>query len=145
MRKLIFAVSLLALGASVAQADPVKERQALMKERGKLVATLSKMVKGQEAFDSAAVMAALQALEANAEKTDVAALFPAGTDGGDTEAAPKIWQDMEGFTAAEDKYLATVKAAVSAAPADIDALKAQFGAIGASCGACHQNFRLKKG
>ena len=52
---------------------------------------------------------------------------------------------MPGFKAAEDKYLADVKAAASAAPADVDALKGQFGAIAANCGACHQNFRIKKG
>lgn len=145
MRKLVLAISLLALGASVAQADVVTDRQALMKERGKLVGALSKVVKGQEPFDGAAVMAALKALEANAEKTDVAVLFPAGTDKGDTEASPKIWEDMDSFKAAEDKYLEATKAASSAAPADVDALKAQVGAIGASCGACHQSFRLKKG
>lgn len=145
MRKLLLAISLLALGASAAQADAIKDRQALMKERSKLAGALSKVVKGEEPFDAAAVMAALQALQANAEKTDVAALFPAGTDQGDTEASPKIWQDMEGFNAAEDKYLATVKAAAASAPADADALKGQLGAIGADCGACHQSFRLKKG
>lgn len=145
MRKLLLAISLLALGASAAQADAIKDRQALMKERGKLAGALFKVVKGEEPFDAAAVMAALQALQANAEKTDVAALFPAGTDQGDTEASPKIWQDMEGFNAAEDKYLATVKAAAASAPADADALKGQLGAIGADCGACHQSFRLKKG
>ncbi len=144
MRKLLLAISVLALGASAVHADPIKDRQALMKERGKLVGTLAKVVKGQEPFDAAVVLTTLQALQANAEKTDVVALFPAGTDTGDTEASPKIWQDMEGFKAAEDKYLAAVKAAAAASPADVDALKAHVGTIGADCGACHQAFRLKK-
>lgn len=145
MRKLILAISMLALAGSAAFADPVLDRQALMKERGKIVGSLNKVVKGEEPYDAAAVLSALQALQANAEKFDVAALFPEGSDKGDTTAAPKIWQDMPGFKAAEDKYLADVKAAVSAAPADVDALKPQFGAIAANCGACHQNFRIKKG
>jgi cytochrome c556 len=34
---------------------------------------------------------------------------------------------------------------VTDAPADVDALKAKFGAIGASCGACHETFRVRKG
>lgn len=145
MRKLILAISMFALAGSAAFADPVLDRQALMKERGKIVGSLNKVVKGEEPYDAVAVLSALQALQANAEKFDVAALFPAGSDDGDTTAAPKIWQDMPGFKAAEDKYLADVKAAAAAAPADVDALKPQFGAIAANCGACHQSFRVKKG
>ncbi len=145
MRKLILAISLLAFAASTAFADPILDRQALMKERGKLVGALSKVVKGEEAFDAASVLASLQALQVNAEKFDVDALFPAGSDQGDTTASPKIWEDMAGFKAAEDKYLADVKAAVAAAPADADALKAQFGTIASNCGTCHQSYRVKKG
>ncbi|RWO90302.1 cytochrome c [Mesorhizobium sp.] len=145
MRKLVIAISMLALAASAAFADPVLDRQALMKERGKIVGGLSKVVKGEEPFDAAAVLTQLQALQANAEKFDADALFPAGSDTGATTASPKIWQDMAGFNAAEDKYLADVKAAVAAAPADADALKAQVGAIGSDCGTCHQGYRIKKG
>lgn len=145
MRKLVIAISMLALAGSAAFADPILDRQALMKERGKIVGGLSKVVKGEEPFDAAAVLTTLQALQANAEKFDADALFPAGSDTGDTTAAPKIWQDMAGFKAAEDKYLADVKAAVAAAPADIDALKSQINTIGGDCGTCHQSYRVKKG
>ncbi|MEI9414392.1 c-type cytochrome [Mesorhizobium sp. Cs1321R2N1] len=145
MRKLVIAISMLALAASAAFADPVLGRQALMKERGKIVGGLSKVVKGEEPFDAAAVLTQLQALQANAEKFDVEALFPKGSDTGDTTAAPKIWEDMAGFKTAEDKYLADVKAAVAAAPADLDALKTQIGTIGSDCGTCHQGYRVKKG
>ncbi|AGB47279.1 cytochrome c [Mesorhizobium sp. CO1-1-7] len=145
MRKLVIAISMLALAASAAFADPILDRQALMKERGKIVGGLSKVVKGEEPFDAAAVLTQLQALQANAEKFDVEALFPKGTDTGDTTAAPKIWEDMAGFKATEDKYLADVKAAVAAAPADVDALKTQIGTIGSDCGTCHQGYRVKKG
>ncbi|MER8845234.1 MULTISPECIES: c-type cytochrome [Mesorhizobium] len=145
MRKLVIAISMLALAASAAFADPILDRQALMKERGKIVGGLSKVVKGEEPFDAAAVLTQLQALQANAEKFDVEALFPKGTDSGDTTAAPKIWEDVAGFKAAEDKYLADVKAAVAAAPADVDALKTQIGTIGSDCGTCHQGYRVKKG
>ncbi|MBZ9720289.1 cytochrome c [Mesorhizobium sp. BR1-1-3] len=146
MRKLVIAISVLALAASAAFADPILDRQALMKERGKIVGGLSKVVKGEEPFDAAAVLTALQALHANAEKVDVDALFPAGSDtGGDTTASPKIWEDMAGFKATNAKYVADVKAAAAAAPADVDALKAQFGAIGSDCGTCHQTYRVKKG
>lgn len=145
MRKLVIAISMLALAGSAAFADPILDRQALMKERGKIVGGLSKVAKGEEPFDAAAVLTTLQALQANAEKFDADALFPAGSDTGDTTAAPKIWQDMAGFKTTADKYLVDVKAAVAAAPADIDALKLQINTIGSDCGTCHQTYRVKKG
>ncbi|WP_214473321.1 cytochrome c [Mesorhizobium sp. dw_380] len=145
MRKLVIAISMLALAGSAAFADPILDRQALMKERGKIVGGLSKVVKGEEPFDAAAVLTQLQALQANAEKLDVDALFPKGSDAGDTTAGPKIWEDMAGFKSVEDKYLAHVKAATAAAPADVDALKVQINTLGGDCGTCHQTFRIKKG
>ncbi len=145
MRKLILAISMLAFAGSAAFADPILDRQALMKERGKIAGELSKVVKGETPFDAAAVLTALQALQANAEKFDADVLFPAGSDTGKTTASPKIWQDMAGFKADGDKYLADVKAAVAAPPADVDAFKAQFNTIGGDCGTCHQTYRVKKG
>ena len=146
MRKLILAISVLALGSAAAQADPISDRQALMKERGKLVGGLAKMVKGEQPFDADAVLAALKGLEANAEKFDADALFPKGSEeGGETTAAPKIWEDMAGFKAAEDKYLADIKSAVAAPPADVDALKVEIGKIGSDCSSCHEAYRIKKG
>ena len=144
MRKLVIAISMLSLAASAAFADPILDRQGLMKERGKLVGGLSKIAKGEADFDAAAVLTALQALQVNAEKIDVDALFPAGSDSGDTTASPKIWQDMAGFKTTNEKYVADVKAAVAAAPADVDALKAQIGTLGNDCGTCHQTYRVKK-
>ena len=144
MRKLVIAISMLAFAGTAAYADPILDRQALMKERGKIAGGISKVVKGEDPFDAAAVLAQLQALQANAEKFDADALFPKGSDTGDTTAAPKIWEDMAGFNAAEDKFLADTKAAVAAAPADADALKTQLGVLGGDCGACHQTYRIKK-
>ncbi|RWO30373.1 MAG: cytochrome C556, partial [Mesorhizobium sp.] len=46
MRKLILAISMLAFAGSAAFADPIQERQAIMKERGKIAGQLSNVVKG---------------------------------------------------------------------------------------------------
>jgi cytochrome c556 len=144
MRKLILAISMLAFAGSAAFADATLDRQALMKERGKIVGALSKVVKGEQPFDAAEVLAALQALEANEGKMDIDTLYPAGSDVGDTTASPRIWEDMAGFKAENAKYLANVKAAVAAAPADVDALKTQMGVLGSDCSSCHQSYRIKK-
>ncbi|MGB3899896.1 MAG: cytochrome c [Mesorhizobium sp.] len=146
MRRFLVAVSILAFAASAASADAISDRQALMKERGKIVGTLAKMTKGELPFEAAEVKNALQALQANAERFDADALFPAGTEtGGETTVSPKVWEDMTGFKAAEDKYLANVKAANAAPADDLDTLKTQLGTVGGDCAACHKAFRIKKG
>lgn len=144
MRKFLLAFSAIALTFGAAHADPIAEREALMKERGRTIGALAKMAKGETPFDAAATMAALQTLSANAEKgLDVDALWPAGSQG-DSEASPKIWEDSAAFKAEAEKYKAAVDGAVAAAPADVAALQASVGAIGKECGACHEVYRLKK-
>lgn len=144
MRKLILAISTVALAVSAAYADPVADRKAIMKERGGLIGGLAKMAKGETDFDAAAVATALEGLKANEAKVDIAALFPAGSDTGDTTASPKIWQDMAGFSAANDKYKAAVDAAAAAPAQDVAALGKQVGELGSNCGGCHEAFRVKK-
>ncbi|MBD9373596.1 cytochrome c [Rhizobium sp. ARZ01] len=144
MRTLILAIAALALTGSAAFADPIADRKALMKERGKLAGTLAPMVKGEMPFDAAVAMAALNGLNANAQRFDVDVLFPAGSETGDTAALPTIWQDMPAFKAAAEKFQVDVAAAVAANPQDLDALKVQFNAVTTNCGACHEKFRMKK-
>ena len=142
MKKLILAVSTAALFVSAAYADPIADRKAIMKERGGLIGGIAKMAKGETPFDAAAVLTALQALQANEAKVDIDALFPAGSDKGDTKAAPKIWEDMAGFKAANDKYKADLDAAVAAPATSVEALGAQLGVLGGDCGGCHKPYRL---
>jgi cytochrome c556 len=145
MKKLLLAISLFALTVSAATADPIADRKALMKANGKAAGQLSAIAKGEQPFDAAAVLAALTTLNDDAQKLDVATLFPAGSDTGDTTASPKIWEDAAGFQAAVDKFKAATAAALATPPADVDGVKAALGAIGQNCGGCHEVFRIKKG
>lgn len=144
MRKLIVAISVLACGVSASLADPVKDREALMKANGAAMGALSAYVKGEKDFDAADVLAQLTKLSEDAQKLNSPDLWPAGSDS-DSEASPKIWEDAAGFKASLDKFQADTAAAVAAAPADVDGLKAQIGAVGSNCASCHQGFRIKKG
>jgi cytochrome c556 len=145
MKKLLLALSALAFATSAVQADAIADRKAIMKERGQIVGGLSKVAKGETPFDAEAVKTQLAALNANEEKFDIEALFPAGSEtGGETTAAPAIWSDMAGFKAANEKMAAATKAAVDASPADVAALGAALGPIGQACGGCHETFRIKK-
>ena len=124
MRKLLLAICGLAFATSAAFADPIADRQALMKANGKALGSIAPIVKGEKDFDAALVHGcSYQACRGRAED-DPAVLWPAGSDTGDTTSSPKIWEDMAGFQAAIDKFKADTAAAVAAAPADVDALKA---------------------
>jgi cytochrome c556 len=129
-----------------ALADVKADREAFMKENGKLVfGTLGSVAKGEQPFDAAAVAATLKAYGDHAAKFDIAALFPEGSGGEGTESLPKIWEDAAGFAKSVEDYKAVAATAAASNPADVAALQAQLDAIGKSCGACHEVYRLKKG
>lgn len=138
---------LLSVGAGVAQQDPVKEAQNVMKANGKNVGgVLAPMFKGEKPYDQAAVDAALTQLEDTAKK--LPAMFPASVKDakweGDYAPSPKIWEDKAGYDAkiaSFTKVVAEAKAKIK----DLDSLKANFPGIGKECGACHETYRLKKG
>ncbi|PZO81650.1 MAG: cytochrome C556 [Mesorhizobium amorphae] len=141
MKKLSLALSLLAATAAAAFANPVEEREAIMKERGGLLRQLAPIARGEAPFDQAAAQALLVKLDENAHRDSVEALFPEGTQAG-SEASPRIWEDMNGYKALWAKYADTTAAAVAAAPQDQAALQAAFGTIAATCSGCHQTYRI---
>lgn len=144
MKFIVLSASILALSASAALADPIADRKAQMKARGALVGELAPIARGQQPFDAAKVLATLEEMSKNAE-TDVSVLWPAGSEAGDHTSSPKVWEDPSAFEAAVDKYKSDVDAAVAANPQDIDAFRPLFGAITSNCGACHEDFRVKRG
>jgi cytochrome c556 len=71
-------------------------------------------------------------------------LFPAGSDKGDTKAAPTIWSDSAGFQkAAMALSTASGTLATAAKAGDTSAVAAAFKEMGDACGACHKEYRLK--
>lgn len=71
-------------------------------------------------------------------------LFPAGSDKGETKAAPAIWSDNAGFQKASMALSEAGGAlATAAAAGDAAAAAVAFKAIGEACGACHKDYRLK--
>jgi cytochrome c556 len=148
MRKLIsFAAApflALAVLSASANADPLADRQALMKDQGKTVGTILPIIKGEKPFDADAVKTALKHLNEDAQKIDVATLFPAGSDTGKTTVSPKIWTDPAGFAAAVAKYKTDAAAAAAAEPKDLDSFKVAFKQVTDNCGTCHEAWRVKK-
>jgi cytochrome c556 len=145
MIRAVFAVTAIAFGltAAVAQQDPIAARKALMKANGDQAKIAGAMVKGDAPFDMAAAHKIFATFEDAAAK--MPALFPDNSKtGGDTAADPKIWDNMADFKAKFVKFGDDAKAADGSVK-DLDSFKAAMADIGKNdCGACHQNYRIKK-
>ena len=139
----------LAVCAAVAQEDPIKARKALMKANGDAAKIGAAMVKGDAAFDMAAVHKIFATFEDAAAK--MPALFPDSSkseanspEADDFSPKPTVWENMADFKARFVKFGDDAKAA-DASVKDLDSFKAAFGNIGKNdCGACHEQYRAKK-
>ncbi|MGB2324574.1 MAG: c-type cytochrome, partial [Candidatus Puniceispirillales bacterium] len=70
--------------------------------------------------------------------------FPEGSQQPPSEAADTIWSDAEGFNAAIDNYVRSVRAVNAAALAkDKSAIMAAIKETSDSCSSCHNAFRVK--
>lgn len=140
----VAAIAAVAFGAtaSIAQQDPIAARKALMKSNGDEAKIGAAMVKAEQPFDLAKAKKIFATYAGAAAK--MPDLFPpTSKTGGETTAAPKIWEDMAGFKAAFVKFGNEAKAA-EAAVKDVDSFKAQWGVVMKNCGGCHESYRIKK-
>jgi cytochrome c556 len=137
------ALTPLVLPAAAQNTAVIKERQEAMKAVGKSAKTAGQMLKGEVPFDPATAAELFATMHASAEK--FGGLFPEDSKTGEkTEAAPAIWEKPEDFKAKLAKFDGDISAAIAAKPADLDAFKAAFQAVGANCKGCHQEFRVDK-
>jgi cytochrome c556 len=143
MIRTVLAVAAIAFGASAALAqDPIAARKDIMKGVGGAARTATQMVRGEAPFELAKAQGVFATYAQAADK--MPALFPDNSKtGGDTTAAPKIWEDMAGFKAGFAKLGTDAKAA-QAATKDLETFKVQIAAVGKNCGGCHELYRIKK-
>lgn len=144
MKRVLFvAVAAAAFATAVAaQQDPIAARKAVMKGVGDQAKIGNAMAKGEAPFDLAKGKQVFATYADAAAK--MPALFPANSKtGGDTAAAPKIWESKADFDAKFAKFGQDAKAAEGAVKDDTS-YKAQFGEVMKNCGGCHENYRLKK-
>jgi cytochrome c556 len=146
MRRIVVVVGTLLLGVGVvaAQQDQVDKTQLAMKSNLKNAVSLSDMVKGKEAYNQAAVTAALTELEDVGKHFSV--LFPDSIKGlkpkGDYYASDKVWSDRKGFEAHAASFVKAVGEAKGKIK-DLDTLKAAFPAVNDECKGCHETYRVK--
>ena len=144
MKRLIIAAAAATIAATgvFAQGDVIAQRRDIMKGVGAATRDPGAMLKGEKPFDLATVQKSLATYSEAAGK--MPGLFPENSKtGGETTAAPKIWEDMSGFKAAFQKLDSEAKAA-AAAIKDEASFKSEFAAVMKNCGGCHEGYRLKK-
>lgn len=149
VRKLAVLGMVAGLGLSTVPAmaadDPIATRQAIMSSVGAAAGLGGGMMKGEIAYSPAAGKAAIAS--ARAAALTFGDYFPAGSDQGNTGAAPSIWENADGFAAELAKFAdATAKgieASGKAGPADLEAFKAAMGPIFGTCKSCHETYRKK--
>lgn len=138
---LVAAVLGLGLTAVVAQSDPITERRNVMKAVGGATRDGAAMAKGEAPFEAAKAQAIFKVYADSAKK--MPGLYPdSAKTGGETTAAPKIWEDQAGFKAAFVKFEAD--AAAGAAVTDLAGFRTAFGNATKNCGTCHEVYRIKK-
>ncbi len=127
---------------AVADEDPRHERHELMEDVRDGAKPIGEMLRGEADYDAEVVAASLQTfLEVSGVFGD---LFPPGTETGmDTEAAPAIWEDREGFNQALADWRSAVEAAQAANPTSLEDAKPVLGPIFNACKNCHDSYRIE--
>ena len=148
LQKILLAstATILALSAGFAVAqfqkpeDAIKYRQSAFTVMANSFGKISAVVKGEVPYNkddvakNAAIVAMMSTLPWQA--------FGPGTEGGKAQA--EVWSNNAKFKAASEKMqLAVVDLNKAAQSGDLDSIKKAFGATGASCKNCHDDFRKK--
>ena len=117
----------------------IKYRQLMMKAIGGHMGASSQILRGKVSPQGHLAMHA-DALAALT--TDITALFPEGSDFGETKAKAEIWDNWSQFEkAAADTKQATADFAAAVGSGDADRIKAAQKAVGKTCKGCHEDFR----
>ncbi|TAK65524.1 MAG: cytochrome c [Betaproteobacteria bacterium] len=131
---------------AAAQAKPeqlVKQRQAAMTLQGKYFGPLGAMAQGKAPYNA-------ELVRQNAAFLEVLAKMPwdgfaASTKDVKSATLPAAYTDTAKFKEAQDRSQSEISKLVSVSKSgDEAAVKAQLGAVGKSCGGCHENFREKQ-
>lgn len=142
------AATLIAGLALAQEALPPEEahevRSEHMKAFGASLRTLGGMAQEEMPYDAAAAQAAADSLLEHATSPDWAVMWPEGSAEGELEdsaALPAIWENTEDFEAKHQALIDAATAMQAAAGTDLAAVQASLGAVGASCGGCHEAYR----
>ena len=145
--KIVLAAGAFAIaGTAMAQPKPeqfVKHRQSAFALMGWYFGPMAGVAKGEKPFNKDEMTKA-SSLVATMAKLPFDS-FPAGTETvGNTRARPEIWTNNAKFKEIATKLgVETETLAKLAAAGDEAGFKKQFGVVGGTCKACHDDFQKK--
>ena len=136
----LLAAAALPLHAQMKPEDQIKQRRSAYAIIGSNFGNLGAMAQGKKAYnkDEAARTAQLVAALADYPR----GFFGEGTDKGDTKAKPELWKNRSDFDAKMDKFIQAARA-LPQNVGDEGALKKAVADTGATCKACHDDYRAK--
>jgi cytochrome c556 len=147
-----FLVAMLVASAAVvtldaaAQAKPevmVKQRQAAMTLQAKYLGPMGAMAQGKAPYNADVVRRNAAYLETLSKMAWDG--FDPSTKGEKSAALPAVWEKSADFKQAAERFEnEAAKLAQVSKSGDESAVKAQIGAVGKSCGGCHEHFREKR-
>lgn len=140
---------LIAAGTAVAHPDAtgiVKDRMDAMQSIAAAMKRTSGLIRAASGSGETGTSAiAVEARKIAAHGNRIPVLFPAGSDGGVSDATPEIWTNADGFAQkSADMIAAANDLAAAAEAARAGELAAKFRGLGATCSACHRDFRQKR-
>ncbi|MBL8515164.1 MAG: cytochrome c [Betaproteobacteria bacterium] len=137
------ALSIAAAHAQVKPEDAIAYRQGAYSVIKWNFAPMAAMVKGEKPYDKAAFARHAEIVEYMGKLT-LEGFIPGSDKGGNTKVKPEAFAKMDDFKAKMKKMNEeTAKLAAVAKTGSFDDIKKQFGATGASCKACHDDYKNK--
>lgn len=136
--------ALAAAGAVYAQdaEDIIKYRQGVMKSVGGHMAAAGLIVQGKVGFSDDLAQHA-ESIARSLSKAE--ALFPKGSDFGETRALDAVWKKPDDFKkVAARGGAAAAEFAKAAKAGDKTAMGAKFKDLGDACKACHKDYRKEE-
>lgn len=119
--------------------DAADYRSAIMTSLRGHIGAASMIVRGLVESDE--LVSHARGLENGVRELDH--IFPAGSNVGESEALPAIWEKSAEFAAAIGKAQTAAAAFVTAAESgDSEAIGGAFRNVGMSCRGCHDDFRV---
>ena len=132
--------------ASDPMEDAIKARKALMTLYGMNIGQLGAMAKGEMEYDPAKAKTAAVNLNTLASMNH-SAVWPMGSDStampDKTKAKLIAWTTYPASAKISKNLIAASASMVAVADQGLDKVQANIGAIGKTCGACHNEFREK--
>lgn len=147
MKRSVLIAALVALGTALPAAaqfrkpeDAIKHRQSVMTLQGYYAGQIFAMANGRMPFDAKQAADNAEILSTITRLAWVG--FVEGTDKGETNAKPQIWQEKAKFDETARKLQDDVaKLNAAAKTGSLDQIKAAVGTVGQTCKSCHDTYK----